>query len=407
MAIPSNILQQVQTYQMSGLAFLLNNSPFIGTTNKKFKNFNTLTANRGDTVTFDLTPRMVAQDGLVAGSQPAVQRVENLVCDKAKNIPFDFTNQQFIFNAREYMDRFGEAAIHALGGEIEKDVATSCETQPYRFYGDGITQLSSVNQLADMLAKFRNYGAPRSSVKAYLQDTAVPGIASTMLNQFVPSRNEETANSWMVGNWRGVDWYESDLLPKHFAGTVGNDQAILTVVSTDDPTGNNITSITFSGAGTDANAIKANDNLGCTSGQTFLTFITYADSVNPIQIKATADAASSGGNVTVQITPALCATPGNSNRNIRDNITAGMTFKVLPDHRCGVIVGGDAFYLAMPQLPDQRPFDTANKVDEATGASIRLTYGAVLGQNDIRMIYDAIYGYKLVPEYSMKIVFPA
>lgn len=54
MAVPNNILQQVQTYQLSNLAYLQNLNCFVATANTKFKNFEKLTANLGDTVTFDL-----------------------------------------------------------------------------------------------------------------------------------------------------------------------------------------------------------------------------------------------------------------------------------------------------------------------------------------------------------------
>ena len=76
MAVPANILQQVQTYQMSGLGFLQNLACFLGTSNTKFKNFDKLTANLGDTVTFDLPPRFTTTNSLVATFQPADQRVQ-------------------------------------------------------------------------------------------------------------------------------------------------------------------------------------------------------------------------------------------------------------------------------------------------------------------------------------------
>jgi hypothetical protein len=48
---PSNILQQVQTYQRSSLALLLNLCCHISTANTKFKDFDKIQANLGSTVT--------------------------------------------------------------------------------------------------------------------------------------------------------------------------------------------------------------------------------------------------------------------------------------------------------------------------------------------------------------------
>lgn len=414
MAIPSNFLTQVQTYQMAHLAFLLNYSCFIHTANKKFKDFNKLTANLGDTVTFDLPPRFVTQPTLVATFQPSTQRVQALTVSNAANTSYAFTAQQFIFNVQEYMKVFGKAAVAELATRVEASVARNAETQPYRFYGDGITAINSVNQLASMLALYRTYGYPHETVKAYLSDIAVPGIVASMLNQFAPSRNDDAAMSWMVGNWSGVDWYQSNLLPTHISGNVGNLGQTLTVVSTNDPTGANITSITFSGASnSDADAVLEfdnfvfEDNVANQPNMRFLTFVGHVPSQAPVQFRATANAGSTGGGqVTVSIFPALCSQVGNANQNLSFNVVAGMQVSALPSHRCGLLVGGDALYLAMPRLPEQVPYPTANEVDEETGVSIRLTYGSIFAQNEMGFVNDTIWGSTIPPEYCMKIVFP-
>ena len=127
---------------------------------------------------------------------------------------------------------------------------------------------------------------------------------------------------------------------------------------------------------------------------------------NPVQFRATANAASNaGGVVTINITPAL-NWAGGQNQNVNNPIVAGMQILGLPSHRCGGILGGDAAYLAMPQLPEQSPYDTANEYDETTGASLRLTYGSLFGQNQTGMIYDETHGSVIVPEYSMRYVIP-
>jgi len=74
---PTNILQQVQTYQRSSLALLQNLCCHISTANTKFKDFDKIQANLGSVVTFDLPPRATTVAGLVASFQPAVQRVQS------------------------------------------------------------------------------------------------------------------------------------------------------------------------------------------------------------------------------------------------------------------------------------------------------------------------------------------
>lgn len=414
MALPVNILRTVQTYQESGLAFLQNLNAFIGTANTKFKDFDRMTANLGDTVGFDLPPRFTTTNSLVATFQPADQRVQTLTVSNQISTSYAFSAQQFIFNVRDYMEKFGKSAIAELGAKIEANVAQNCVTQPYRFFGDGVTPINSFGQLANALAFFRNYGAATHNVKGYLSDLAVSTIVNTGLNQFTPDRNNKMANSWEVGAFSRCEWYQSNLLPVHTAGTEGTVGTTLTVVSVTQDANGNITAITFNGtnAAADPNSIAQYDRLQFqdgVAGQTnvrYLTFIGHEVSGNPVQIQATAAAASTGGNqVTVQITPFLQSNQVN-NQNISTPIVAGMQVKVLPSHRAGMIIGGDPFFLAMPQLPDEVPYPTANQYDPETGVSIRQYYGSRFGQNQRGMIHDAIWGSTVVPEYSMAVIFP-
>lgn len=413
MAIPNNILQQVQTYQMSNLAYLQNLNCFVATANTKFKNFEKLTANLGDTVTFDLPPRFTTARSLVATFQSADQRVENITVDQAINVSYAFTAQQFIFNVEDYMEKFGKSAVMQMSATIESDIASVCVTSPYRFYGDGITPINSYGQLANALAMFRNYGAAKDNTKFYLSDIAQSAIVNTGLNQFVPRRNDESAMSWDVGNFDRSEFYISNLLPVHTSGTVGEDGTVLTVVSTVLDANGAVIQIVFSGAtDSDPNAIKQydkgqfNDGVAGFPNLRYLTFIGYEVSSNPVQFRVLADAAAtSGGDVTVNVFPPLQAASGNT-QNLNVAIQPGMQVTFLPSHRAGVIISGDPLFLAMPMLPEEVPFPTGNEVDPDTGVSLRMYYGSLFGQNQRGMIHDAIWGKTLVPEYSMSVIFP-
>jgi hypothetical protein len=418
MVLPTNVLQTVQTYQASELAYLLNSFAFINTANKKFKDFNNLEANLGDTVTFDLPPRYTTNSSLVATFQPSAQRVQSLTVDKAVNTAYAFSAQQFIFNVQEYMEKFGKSAVVELGSNIEGDVAATIVDNTYRFYGDGVTVINSYSQLADALAYFRNYGAVSSDTKGYLSDIAIPGIVNTGLSQFVIDRNEKSAMSWELGKFSNCDWYTSNLLPIHTAGAIGDGASAavqtLTVVSVNDVTGANVTQITctcdasLSGA---TGVLKAGDvakfiDVAGKINMRYLTFNGHLPSANAVQMRVTADADASTTTVVISISPGLCWVAGNANQNINTPIVAGMKIKVMPSHRAGLITSGKALFLAMPRLPEEIPFPTANKVDSESGVSIRTYYGSLFGQNQRGFVHDAIWGKTLVPEYSMRVLFP-
>jgi len=439
MTVPVNILQNVQTYQKAELAWLLNSFVGINIANKKFKNFNDLTANLGDTVTFDTTPRYQSYAGLVITEQPSTQRVQSLVCSQAANVSAAYTDQQFILNVRDYMDRFGMAAVKELGTSIEGDILRNfisgvtvndpqnsnfqgkqVNSGPFRFYGDGVTPINSFTQLAQSVANFEDFGAASHKMCAILPVANIPAIVGTGLNQFAMTRNNETAMSWELGKFANTDWYESNLLPTHVSGTIGNAAApnnVMTVVSTNDPTGANVTTITFTEptTGTDANAIKAgdlfqfNDGVSGKPNMRFLTFIGHQVSQQPVQFRAIADAATVGGTVTVQIqtiNSVGLVWAQNANQNLNNAIQAGMTVTPLPSHRAGILMSGDQFYLAMPRLPDQSPFTTSNMTDPDSGASIRHYFGVQFGQNNRSYVRDCFWGSSLVAENSLRYAFP-
>lgn len=414
MATTDNILQQVTTYNDSALALLLNSYAFISTANSKFKDFDKIEKNLGDTVNFDLPPRMTSTNTLVASFQSVEQRVQSLQVNQAANTSYVFSAQQFVFNVHDYMEKFGRSAIAELGTKVESNVAGLAETNTFRFYGDGVTPINSYLQLANALARFRNFGAAKEFTKGYLSDLTYPGIINSGLNQFALDRNNREAMSWEVGEFARCEWYQSNLLPTHTAGTEGQSGSTLTVVSVTKNADDAVTSITFSGthSATDANSVKAfdkfqfNDGVSGQPNLRFLTFIGHTPSQSPVQFAATANAASTGGSqVTVSITPPLKASSGH-NQNITSEIVAGMTVFVLPSHRCGLIMAGEPLFLGMPKLPEEVPFPTSTSTDPDTGVSLRQYYGSLFGQNQRGMVHDVIWGSTLVPEYAMMVALP-
>ncbi len=410
----ANAFQQVQTYNKSNLALLQNMNCAVSTFNTRFRNFNEqYPANRGDTVTFDKPPRMITANSLVASFQDTEQRVQVLSVDKAENVSYAFTDQEYIFNAEDYMQRYGKSAIAELSAKIEKDVFEVNINNTYRFFGDGVTALDSYNRLSEALALFRNYGTAYGRVQGYLSDISVANIVANGLNQFTLDRNNENAQSWQVGEFNNCDWCQSNLLPIHTAGTVGQDASTLTVVSVTKDANNAIDTITFSGAANlDVDAIKKNDKFQINDGVVgvdnvrYLTWTGHFRSDNPVQFRAEADAESDGGgNVTVTIFPKLQVAAGRE-QNLTTDIVASMEASVLPSHRMGLLLSGNAAYIAMPELPEQSPFATSVVTDDLTGVSIRQYYGTLFGQAQSAMIHDCIWGKTMVDEYAMGLVFP-
>jgi hypothetical protein len=417
MTAPASTLEQVQTYQNSGLALLQNQNPWIATANKKFQNFDSYIGQLGKTVNFDLPPRFVSQNSLSVTFTGVEQRVQPLTVDQEIAVPYSFSAQDFMFNVDEYMDKFGRSSMNEIGAKIGANVALNAVSNTYRAFnfpnpGDAIAPINSYQQYAQALANFRNYGSTNSKAAAYIDDVSVPAVVGGGLNQFATDRNNDIANSWMLGDFSNCSFMSTNLLPIHTAGTVGNDGETLTVDAID-PTG---TILTLSGATPSIATILTNDILslktaGAFAGTNpnllkFLTFTGHEPSAQDVQVRVVADAIADGaGIITVTVFPALIADLTNVNASVNSTVVAAEA-AAAPTHRAGLICAGDPLYLAMPSLPDQSPFATANMSDPDSGASIRYTYGAKFGENEMGFINDAIWGSTLVGENSMRVIYP-
>ena len=406
----ANILQNVATYQKAGLAYLQNLSVYINKSNKKFKNFQNLTANLGDTVTFDKPTRYAFEPTLsVTSFQPTEQRVQSLTVDQQGHVGTELSDFERIFNLPSYMSEFGESASIEIASNVETNVALNNVSHTYRTHGDGVTDINSFEGLAQAVANYKDFGSPKGRLCGIIPSVKQPAIVGNGLNQFATSRNDEIANSWVIGAFSGVNWYQSNLLPKHTAGSVGQAATTLTVVSINAAG----TQLTMSGAAfSDADAIKSGDILtfqDAVVGQSdikFLTFTGHSTSSQQVQVRAIADVASDGaGQVVVDIFPALVSTPADRNQNVSVPVVAGMELLALTSHVAGLLFHEPALMLAMPKLPDQPPFATSSMTDPDSGCSTRLYYGTKLFENLVGMVNDVIWGSTLVDEYAMRLAF--
>ena len=429
MAFATNILQTVTTYNKSGIAALLNLNVWVGIGNKKFYKFNEIVANLGTSVTGDKPPRFSTQNTIaVANYLPLQQRTFTLTVNQVSSIPYAGTDFERIFHIDKpnagpddignYMKVFGNAAMIRIGQDVDAYMSGVVESSTFRFFGDGVTPINTVGQLANAYAQFVEFGAVPSMCRGILPNIITPSIINTALNQFVPIRNEDEAKSWEIGNWNNVDWLRTNVMKTHTSGTVAQTGQTLTLVSVS-PDG---LTLTFSGAtASDANAVKAFDvfqfQFGVV-GQPDVYFTSFAKQdlpvSHPVQFAALTDAGADGtGTVVITVNsyallgPVAAATANDlQDQSLSVDLAAGMQVKGVPSHICGLMYSGDALYLAMPQLPSTDPYKGSNVMDPETGVGMRLYYGYLPGQGEQAWITQTIYGATLIPEYSMRICIP-
>jgi hypothetical protein len=426
-----NMLQTVETYQMNTIAWLLNQYAGMDLANKKFIDFENKTSNLGDKISFEVGSQTVSQNSLVITTTPAILEKAELIAANAISTSNDFNEKEFTYQAKDYMNIFGYQRAAELGSVIErsnfehitgtaryKDDQNPLNGQlidpssgPYRFFGNGVNQIDSFTTLSQIISNFKDYGSSDVNLCGIIPITKKDIIIGNGLDQFALNRNNSIAESWDLGTVSGCRWTSSNLLPVHMAGTIGDAQITLTLVSTNDPSGNNITQLTFSSSlGNDINAIKAGDPIEFidVSGQPRLRYrqwFGHGVSNQPVQVRATGDAESIGGQITVNIYPPLQSTPGPK-QNLSTSLQAGMQATIPASHIAGVVWSGNPFYVALPKLSDQRPYDTSIVTDPGSGISLRSYWGALPGLNKRIYATDSIYGAYLLARNALRVNFP-
>jgi type IX secretion system PorP/SprF family membrane protein len=96
----------------------------------------------------------------------------------------------------------------------------------------------------------------------------------------------------------------------------------------------------------------------------------------------------------------------NTYIDFNNAIATGMQATVLPSHQAGWMDAGNSFYLAMPRLPNQSPFETVYFKDKESGASLRHYWGVQFGKDNRSYVRDCTWGSTLIAEDSMRMIFP-
>jgi hypothetical protein len=410
----TNVVVNVESYTQASLALLSNTNPFINLTNKKYKHIEGIPGQRGTVAQFDEPPTVDYVPSLAFGTFGSyTQRSVSIAVEKEGTIPLGTPELQKLFNidVDNYMTPLAKSGVVTLGTKVGKDVALNCKEHTYLTYGDGTDSIQSYQALDQAIENYRDAGNPiTDEMCGILPMTACPKIIGNGLTQFAPDRNNKIANSWELGEFAGVKWYKSNLLPRHVAGNVGNLAATLTVVSVNAAG----TQLTLTGAAVlDADAIKKDDILTFSdgvSGQQDMRFLTYFGSEETnavVQVRAINNFASDGaGQVIVDIFPALISTPGDRDSNINNPVNAGMEMTAKKSHVCGLIFAKSAFMLAMPKLVDTAPYENSTMTDPSSGISLR-TYNGYFPQIAVKgFVQQVAWGSRLADRYGMRLAFP-
>lgn len=436
-----NILQQVKTYNKERQLYGYQNQNCLVSKvcNHDFVDAHrNITKNLGDVLGIALPSAASSGSGLVVSTHAIYQNIGTLPVNSAAYSAADADSPERIFNLDKdgFWEKHGRSMACELGAKVEKNVAAhiagagavdnpkalnngeiQVNSGPTTFVDFISTGIPSTEALVQSQADWIMKGAPMHAHKVVLPTNFYPRIIGSDQKVFTPVRNDKTANSWDLGASGNpvTEYYNSNYLPEHTAGYLGENDLELTVSGTNDPSHLNVTEITMTGAETHVGALK-NGDMGYFLRSSTLratTFVGHMKTSQLVQFRVIADADSSAGTVVAKIVTGtytegqgLNSIEGHPLQNTSAPIVNGMKIKFLKSHKCGLRVAGGGFYLAMPRLKDLSPFYSSTDTDKDTKVSLRMYYGPFLGQDTELLVTDTIYGAYLDPRSSQRICIP-
>lgn len=439
----NNIFQNVQLWRVLDAAesgWLLNSHWYVSHTNRKFDGFDKdfKGYNLGSVITFDRIPSTITTRSLTPVATPMEAPKLSLAIDNFSSNTLSFSTFESIFypidvvnslTSEDLDDSFIDNYLKkqlpsgslSILTDVEKDIATKYSDNCYRFYGSPIANgingaglINTFTELATATTRFRLTGVTQgANIEAVLPEGVENAIIGSGLSQFALRRNDDLAESWFLGMYKNVEYGFSNLCPLHYSGNVGNNDTVLTVVSTNDNTGANITQITCTSAGApnDPDAVKANDffeflnGVGGLPNVQRVTFLGKYPQPVPTQFRVSVDAATSGGTIVLNLKEPLRAI--GLNKNISTNIVAGMQLRALRDHRIGLMISGNPLYFAMPsKYPDGIQFPTHTWDTKDTEISLYRSIGRDWNTQQSQVFTQAIWGAASENLNIMGLIFP-
>lgn len=435
----TNQQRQIELFAKDQVEALYNVGYACKYTNKKHDKFNEQDGSLGNSVLIRKPYRSVVSDGVAAVQQGFSIRLQTLAVTQAKNTAHAWSPFDFQFYKDSFMDDLGLADVASMGTAVELDLMKSISgtmvgssnyntdltgnnpfagiTQfmsgPYRF-SDFTQNGASYQSIAQAMQELKTFGAVQATYDVLMHNMDVSPIIGTGQGQFLPQRNEENFNSWEIGSFNGMNFFQSNCIEPFYAGVAGAQGITLTLVSASltpvvGSPGDYTTTLVLSGAPSNtAQVVKVGDLMYFldSAGLNLRQFTGYGLTPLKVQMRALADADSdNSGNVTVLVTPGLDARKGPT-QNLNKALQAGMQLKVVGDHRRGAIISRKYWYSAFPALPPRDPFVSGIQSDKDFGLSYAKYYGSELLSGTTVMTDVVTYGSMMLQEYHQALCFP-
>lgn len=438
----ANQFLNAQVYANSMLLLLKNNLVFGRLVDGQFKD--QVTDQNGLTINVKRPPRFVLTSGATLQAQDLVTGTAPVTVDQYSNVHISVGDLEYVqsYNAlmqNETMKSAASTLAHGvdkfISGKTLQFASWIAGTAPGTVSGNASDPTKAVSTPSMAMAahtRLMQNGAPDADIKGVMNFDDAQSISGTMLGQFLPANINapalERSRIPVIGT---VDWYASQQIPSLTAGTRTQGDGASTGYQIDGGTQNvnyrDVKGSAGTAGMTQSLILKSSDNaLTIKLGEVFTIQNVYAwdwraqQATKDLQQFTVIDdgshptgyTTSSGGAVTVKITPPIIVQGTNDGTDTRAN-TAFATVGTVPADSAYVKWAGaasavmpvrSAFHKRAISLVSARlhaPFSGVSSfaVDKDTGIAIRYWRASDVATGQHIHRWDMIYGASVMDNF--------
>jgi len=273
----------------------------------------------GPTIEVKKQRRYLSADGLTFVPQPISQQTFSLTVDQIKHVGLSMDVFESTYkadgNITDMASKDIKSAANTLADAIDRSLARLAGRRLFNAVGvpgtipGDTSALDTQKRIADAKMYISQAGVPENTKKMGFMNPRASGYVPASLSGLFVREAQEAVKDGKIGHAVGIDFFESNNVYRHTAGTAITTGVIASGISTTD--------FSINGADQSGSSLLLKSGAG-SSGQTFLEGdVIYADiySVNVVnkdtyptlqRFVVTEDAtADAGGAVTVKISPAI------------------------------------------------------------------------------------------------------
>ncbi len=370
-----NLFRNVRWITMESLRILLNKlevAPFFNTDyNKEFtKEFKV-----GDTVEVRYPQRFLIRDGQGYQPQGLTDRYTSVSCNQQFGVDFDWSSAEQALNLEDVRSRYIEPAMAQLANEIDSRAANWAYLNANNVVGSLGTNPTAYSTYLSARGRMVNLACPPGTKGMIATPNMINTIIGGNLTLFnPPAEITKQFKEGAIGQASGFEWYESNNLYSHTAGTWAS-------------------TVSVNGANQSGNSLTITATAGDTFnvGDTFSigSTTTAVNAVNPMNRRTTGEVkhfiitqaltAVGGGVDVINFNPAIVG-PGDQYQNVDQLPPTGAALTLWPGTitpngltgKLGLALHRDAFALVGVKLVTPQAVELASQTrDPASGISVR------------------------------------